>query len=50
MVNWTDITVKEEQRQDLLRQAEKQHLIREALAGRRKHVRLHNYILAWLMK
>jgi len=37
MINWTDFIVKEEQRQDLLRQVEKQRLIREALAGRRQY-------------
>jgi hypothetical protein len=50
MINWTDFTVKEEQRQDLLRQAEKQRLIRQALAGRRQYRQLFSFVLAWLIQ
>ena len=49
MVSWIDITVKEEQRQRLLRRAEKQRLIREVLAGYRQHSWLFNLVLAWLI-
>ena len=50
MINWTDISMNEAYRRDLLRQAEQERLVREALSSsRRQHIRLFKYILTWLI-
>ena len=40
MLGWKDVTMKEEQHKDLLRQAEHRALIRHALEGRERRTRL----------
>ena len=46
MLNLLDVTAKQEQYQDLLRQAEKERFIQEAW-GRKQHIRLSQTI-GWL--
>ena len=46
MFNWLDVTVKQEQYQDLLRQAEQERLVRE-ISGRKQPIRLSQTI-GWL--
>ena len=52
MFNWIDITVKQEQYRDLLRQAEKERFIRELLRGRQRRFRFSSYathLITWLL-
>ena len=48
MANWIDIVVAQEQHKDRLREVEREHLVREALAGRRKRTRVFVLLLVWL--
>ena len=48
MANWIDIVVKQEQYKDLLREAERERLVRAARAGRRRRSRVAGPLLAWL--
>lgn len=48
MLNWND-SVSEQHREELIRQAEREHLIREMLEERRLHpIRRYNPALAWV--
>ena len=53
MFNWLDIAAKQEQYQDLLRQADKQRLSNQALAGRYQNGQrlagVLNWLSAWLV-
>lgn len=48
MLGWTDVWVRLERNRDLLREAERYRLVREALAGRPGGPRLHCLIINWL--
>ena len=48
MANWIDFAVKQEQHKDLLREAERERLVRAALAGRRKRTRVFGPLLVWV--
>ena len=47
MLNWNELMVKQKHT-DLLREAERQRLVRAALAGRRQHARFYAPMLARL--
>ena len=48
MLNWYEIVVLEERKRDLLREAEKRRLVRQALAGREARTYIHRRALSWL--
>jgi hypothetical protein len=48
MLSWKDILARQEHYNDLLGEAEKERLVRQALAGRARRVRLYCRALTWL--
>ncbi len=48
MVNWNDVLAQQERYKDLLREAEKAQLVRQAAAGRGRRDGLHRRVLTWL--
>lgn len=48
MLNWRDVLVQQERHQDLLREAEQERLIRQAVAARERRDRFYSRALAWL--
>ena len=48
MANWIDFAFKQEQHKDLLREAERERLVRAARAGRRRRTRVVGPLLVWL--
>jgi len=48
MFNWTEIAAKQEQYADLLRQAEKERLVRQLRSGQ-KRVRFGKSVVTWLL-
>ena len=48
MISWNDYLVKQERYQDLLREAERQRLVRRVLAGRQRRQRAHCRAMNWL--
>ena len=48
MLSWTDIVARQERYADLLREAETERLIRQAMGRGRTHGRFHRRALSWL--
>ena len=48
MLNWYEVLAQEERNRDLLREAEKHRLVRQALAGRKARADIHCRALSWL--
>ena len=48
MFDWHEVIVQQERRQELLREAERHRLVRQALAGRETQDRIHCRALTWL--
>ena len=48
MLNWYEVLVLEERNRDMLREAENQRLVRQALAGRQARAGIHCRALSWL--
>jgi hypothetical protein len=48
MFNWLEVMVHQERHKDLLREVERDRLVRQALAGRAKRDHLHCRALIWL--